>query len=93
MRSGTLSGQATVLDRRSGKSVPGFKFTWLVNGREVSHRATVEKPHMLLEITPGEKELVVSVIASLPEVGSVTHKLIINVKSKKTRPLHIFTAG
>lgn len=83
MRSGTLKAQANVVDIRTGKSVPGFKFKWLVNGREVSKSTTIEKPDILLELTPGEEKLIVSVIATLPGVGSVTHKSLINIKSKK----------
>ena len=83
---GALNATATVIDVITKKKLPGFVFRWEVNGKVLQ----VSKAHILRRNVVTKKTTIVRVTAIWPNVGEVTHKIIIRKSELNSKVNHMY---
>lgn len=71
LHEGTLHAGAVVLNRTNEADIPGFHFTWFLNGKNIGKQNEVTKPNLMRKF---DVTYVLKVVATLPSVGSLVKK-------------------
>ena len=76
----TIKAAVLAVDRETKTDVPGYTFTWYLNGKKIGDGMQVVKKHFIKE---GVSKYRLKVVARLEDVGSIVRIITITLKRGK----------